>query len=106
MEDYVKQIEERSVQVVAKMPGNIASVESLGGTYSGTADTWQIDYGSEDHLASVLQALRDAGFAFGGGNAGWPPAAVAKMLRDKSKFHGSIREALWLNPNHQIIQET
>jgi hypothetical protein len=106
MEDYVKQIEERSVQVVARTPGNIKAIGSLCGAAGSTsADTWRIDYDTEDQLASLLQALRDAGLAFAGGSAGWPPAAVAEMLRDKGKLHGVIREATWLGSNQQIVQD-
>jgi|ERR1017187_3394213 hypothetical protein len=106
MEDYVKQIDERSVQVVALTPGNIKAIGGLGGVAGSTsADTWRIDYDTEDQLANLLQALRDAGLAFAGGSAGWPPAAVAEMLRDKGKLHGVIREAIWLGPNQQIVRD-
>src|SRR5450631_3049656 len=106
MEDYVKQIEERSVQLVALTHGTIKVVQDLGGVSSSTSgDTWRIAYDTENQLATLLQALRDAGVPFSGGSAGWPPAAVAEMLRDKGKFHGVFREATWLGPNQQVIQD-
>jgi hypothetical protein len=106
MEDYVKQIEERSVHLVARTHGKIKIVHDLGGVSSSTSgDTWRIDYDTENQLVSLLQALRDAGLAFAGGSAGWPPAAVAEMLRDKGKLHGVIREATWLGPSQQVVHD-
>jgi hypothetical protein len=106
MEDYVKQIEERSVQVVARTPSNTNAIGGIGGVAdSKGADTWRIDYDTEDQLADLLQALQDAGLAFAGGSAGWPPAAVAEMLRDKGKLHGVIREATWSGPDQQTVRD-
>ena len=106
MQDYVKQIGDRSVQVVARTPTNAKVIQNLGGVASPAgADTWRIDDDTEDQLAKVLQSLRDADVAFEGGSAGWPPAAVAEMLRDKGKVHGIIREASWLGPNQQVVQD-
>lgn len=106
MEDYVKQIGARSLQIVARAPTNAKVIRDLGGVASSaSADTWRIDYDTEDQLAKVVQALRDANLAFEGGNAGWPPAAVAELLRDKGKIHGVIREASWSGPNQQLVQD-
>ncbi len=105
IEDYIQQVQERSVQLIARTHDTIQIARDLGGVSSSTtADAWRIGYDTEDQLASLLQALRDAGIAFAGG-AGWPPAAVAEMLRDKGKLHGVIREATWLGPNQQVIED-
>lgn len=104
-DDYVRQIDAGSVAIIARTPSNIQTIAGMGGVAdSASADTWRIDYGTEDQLASLLQALRDAGLAFAGG-PGWPPSAVAERLRDKGKFHGVIREATWLGPNQQIVRD-
>lgn len=105
-DDYVSQIEVGSIAIVARTPSNIRAIKGMGGMAdSTTADTWRIDYDTEDQLATVLQFLRDTGLAFAGGSTGWPPSAVAAMLRDRGKFSGIVREAVWLGPNQQIVQD-
>lgn len=102
--DYVKQIGERSVQVIAQTAASIGAVQGLGGSSGVGAYEWRIDYDTEDELAKILQRLRDADLAFAGGTSGWPPAAVAALLREKGKFHGVIKEISWLGPGQEVVQ--
>ena len=105
MEDYVKDIGERSVLVIASKATNLDTIRDMGGTSSSSEkDAWRIEYDNEDQLASILQRLRDVGMAFLGGTAGWPPAGVADLLRDKGKMHGVIREVTWAGPGRQIVR--
>ena len=106
MEDYIKDIGERAVLVVAKEQANLEALRELGGTSTASeANGWRIAYDNEDQLAAILQRLRDIGMAFLGGNAGWPPAGVADLLREKGKMRGAIREIIWAGPDHQVVVE-
>lgn len=105
MTDYVKQIGERSVQIIARAAASIGAIQAMGGMSSSGADTWRIDYDTEEQLAKILQGLRDADVAFAGGSSGWPPAAVAELLREKGKFHGVIKEVSWLGPGQEVVQQ-
>lgn len=104
MTDHVKLIVERSVHVVAASPANVQRIRELDGAPVAGADSWRIDYDTEDHLAQILQHLRDADLPFAGGPAGWPPAAIAQHLRDKGKLHGPIKEISWRGPDQEVIQ--
>jgi len=44
MTDYVRQIGERSVQVVATLAASVGVIQGLDGSHSIDADTWRIDY--------------------------------------------------------------
>jgi hypothetical protein len=103
--DYVKQIGERSVQVIAQTTTGLAVIRDLSGTSTVDADTWRIDYDTEDELATILQRLRDADVAFAGGTSGWPAAAVAELLREKGKFHGTIKEISWLGQGQEVVRQ-
>lgn len=106
MEDYVKDIGDRSVLIIARKETNLTAIGELGGASSvSETDAWRIEYDNEDQLATILQRLRDVGMAFLGGHAGWPPAGVADLLREKGKMHGVIREITWVDPEHQMVVE-
>ena len=105
MTDHITHIGERSVQVVARSPVNVQLIRELRGVTGTDADTWRIDYDTDDQLAQILQSLRDADIAFAGGTSGWPPAAVAEQLRDKGKLHGPIRQISWLAPGQEVIHD-
>jgi hypothetical protein len=105
MTDHVKLIGERSVHVTAHAAANVQLIRELGGTVAAGADTWRIDYDTEDQLAQILQRLRDADVAFAGGTSGWPPAAAAEQLRDKGKLHGPIKKISWFGPGKESMQD-
>src|SRR3954463_4271251 len=102
MTDHVKHIGDRSVHVIAESPANVQLLRELNGAPVAGEDTWRVDYDTEDQLAQILQRLRDADIAFAGGTAGWPPAAVAKHLRDKGKLHGAIKQITWCSPGQEM----
>ncbi|HTV46906.1 MAG TPA: hypothetical protein VMG59_00550 [Phycisphaerae bacterium] len=107
LKDYVKQIGTLSVIIVAQEPSNIKVIEDLGGEVNlNGKNLWRIYYDNEDQLAKILQTLQDANFVFGDGLSGWPPAGVARMLREKGKFHGLIRGVLWEGPQKTILRVT
>lgn len=58
---------------------------------------------TEDELAKILVALRDAGFAMAGGPWGWPPAAVFEDLRSKGKVAGDFTQISWRSPEHPVL---
>jgi hypothetical protein len=106
MEAHVKDVDDRTVLVVATQPHHVEAIIELGGTTTASeADGWRIAYGNEDHLAEVLQRCRDVGLLFVGGPAGWPPAAVADLLREKGKMRGTIREIIWSRPDRTVVRE-
>ena len=105
MSDHVKRIGERSVYVTALSAPNVQAIRELDGIAGAEADTWRIDYDTEDQLARILQRLRDSDIAFAGGASGWPPAAVAELLREKGRLHGTIKEISWMGTGQEIVQQ-
>ena len=105
MEDYIDNISDRSLRIIAQAPNRIDAIQKLGGVPVITdKDTWRIDFDSENHLAKIIQTLRDAEFAFAGWQ-GWPPASIAEWLRGKGKIHGDIRVMLWIGPGKVVIEQ-
>ena len=70
-------------------------VRELGASHLISGD-WNFGFGDKSGLASLLVALRDLGFGFVGGPAGWPPAAVFEELRDNGLLTGQYEEVVWL----------
>lgn len=103
--DYVDEIGEFSVHLLARSTTTIAVIKELGGTSGVVAETWRINYDSEDELAGILQRLINAEVAFASGGSGWPPAAVAEWLREKGKIQGTIKELSWSGPEHMIVRQ-
>jgi hypothetical protein len=64
---------------------------------------WDLPYRSDQQLAEILIALRDAGYPFLGEEHGWPPTAIFEDLRDKGLLSGPFREITWLGPGRPIL---
>src|SRR3990172_3408610 len=70
-------------------------VAGLGGRRELWSNRMRFPCRDEFALAGLLSRLRDAGAAFAGAVAGWPPAAVFQELRDKGLVHGPFVEIVW-----------
>ena len=62
-------------------------------------------YSTEKELAIIFSKLRDIGFTFSGGEAGWPPAAIFEELRDRGLLQGKFVEIMWMGKGKIISNE-
>lgn len=72
-------------------------IRELGASRLISGD-WNFGFRDKNSLVSLLVALRDLGFGFVGGPAGWLPAAVFEELRDGGLLTGAYEEIVWLGP--------
>jgi hypothetical protein len=75
-----------------------AILSKLGGRKTNKQSQWTYDSLDDNHLASLLAALRDAGVPFEGGSGGWPPAEVFAHLRERGLLQGRFLEAVFRGP--------
>ena len=75
-----------------------AILSKLGGRQSKKQSQWTYHPPDNNHLASLLGALRDAGVPFEGGAGGWPPAEVFAHLRQRGLLQGRFLEAVFRGP--------
>ena len=93
-------------QVICRDRSLNSQLKALGGNRGFLKrNRWQFRYSDESNLASIVSALRDLGFAFMGGPAGWPPAAVFEDLREKNLLRGSYLKIVWVGPNKTVNSE-
>jgi len=57
------------------------------------------------HVGSLLELLRDRGFAFLGVPHGWPPAAVFEQLRDAGKVSGKYDAISFSAPGRWHVRQ-
>ena len=57
-----------------------------------------LSYNTDDELAELVVALIDKGYAFTDEPAGWPPAAIVQMLKDKGLVRKSFTAITWSGP--------
>jgi hypothetical protein len=56
-------------------------------------------------LPVLLTQLRDAGFAFVGGSAGWPPAEVFAVMRENGEVVGQFTELVFVGPGRPHVRQ-
>jgi len=66
---------------------------------------FELDARSKEGLACSLESLRDAGFLFAGGSAGWPPSAVFEHLRDEGWVKGKINVVTWKSNSDPVVEK-
>ena len=104
MERMVEHIQDGVIRMTCHGPGDEAAIAALGAKRSGVMRTrWEVAYGTDEELAHALGRLRDAGFAFAGGQAGWPPAAIFEQLRARGLVEGPFTEVTWLGPGKPVF---
>lgn len=100
-------VTDTSGSTVKLVPGDSEStrhVEDMGAQLSPDSDSWLISYSNKIELGEILMAARDAGFAFSGGESGWPPSATAEHLRDNGLFSGPFVEIVWRSPEEPVTR--
>jgi hypothetical protein len=94
--NFVEWIGDEKVRVCLVDGSGADTVLKLGGKFSLLSRAKaKLHYRTDAELHRILQKLRDDGFAFVGGPAGWPPAAVFEDLRVKGKVSGDFLEIVW-----------
>lgn len=68
-----------------------------------SSDYLHVEYNSEQELADIFAALRDAGLPFLDGGSGWTATAVFVLLRDKRLVSGEIETVGWTGPGKPIF---
>lgn len=97
--DYVSSVQAKEVVVVCRTHNLRRLLRQTGGRREFLRPSrWRVQYANENELASALTSLRDAGFAFSGAPAGWPPAAVFEHLRERGLVSGRFTEVVWRGP--------
>jgi hypothetical protein len=89
--------EQPSKWVESAGSGRVVSVERGART--------EQSYKSDDELAAIFELLRHRGYAFAGGEHGWPPAAVFELLREKRLIEGAFTEVTWKGPGDWVVRE-
>lgn len=102
--DYVEDVLAEEVLVVSQRQTQLLT--HLGARRKLFSRTkWYIRFHSNAELAQILDALRNAEFAFAGAQSGWPPSAVFQHLRDKQMLSGTFKEVRWLNRDEIVVRE-
>jgi hypothetical protein len=102
--DYVSDIREFFLYVEATTPSRVEVLAALPNSKEVNNKSWLVYFDGEAGLAVLLQTLLDAGFAFEGGPAGWPAAAVANLLQEKGMLRGQIIEIVWYGPGQPVVR--
>ena len=98
--NYVSLILENKVRVEGVTADLARELEILGGYEETIAGElcWVIQATGPDTLGELLEKLRDQGFLFADGPAGWPPAEVFRDLRDRGHIEGDFQAVTWYGP--------
>lgn len=64
-----------------------------------------LPYATDDELVEVVVALIENGYAFTDEPAGWPPAAIVQMLRDKGLVQKPFTAITWCGPDEHRTYE-
>lgn len=103
--NYVSDIFDHKITIIAQSPIKRRIVKSLGGHKSFfSKSSWYLVCDSDQILAAKLQQLRDLGFMFSYGKS-WNPAEVFYDLREKGYVKGSILRISWQDKNIVIIDK-
>lgn len=100
---FVSLVQDRDVKVRCRDRKLRRTLRDLGGRRTLFTNSWWISYSTEKELCIVLGKLRDVGIPFVGGPAGWPPAEVFCLLRDKGLLNGKFQEIVWRGPGQPVI---
>jgi len=100
---WVSDIDGKRVEVNSPDRRHDGLLKKLGGRKSWLRTIWDLRFRSDGELAEILTALRDAGFAFAGEEAGWPPTEIFLDLRKRGLVSGPYREITWLGPGRPIL---
>lgn len=103
--NFVEWIGGEKVRVSLVDGSGADTVSKLGGKFPlFSRAKAELPYRTEAKLHQILQKLRDDGFAFVGGPAGWPPAEVFEDLREKGKVSGDFLEIVWFDPETTSVK--
>lgn len=95
VDGVVIDISKHIVRVLTNSPSALKFIHDIEADCSIETACWIIPYADRKQLASILMAAREAGFAFMGGESGWPPAAIVASLKEDNLFYGSYFEIVW-----------
>lgn len=79
-----------SVLIANPSPRLIQELAHLGGKLTG--DEWGLVAASETEIAALFDTLRNHGALFQADEAGWPPAAIFELYREKGLLSGRFHE--------------
>ncbi len=95
---YVRANQSHAVAISNPSPRLIRELAHLGGQHTG--DEWIVDAQSETDIAALFDTLRNHGALFKAEEAGWPPAAIFRLYREKGLLSGPFHE-VYFRPDDQ-----
>jgi len=87
---YVRAGQSHAVAISNPSSRLIRELAHLDGQHTG--DEWIVDAQSETDIAALFGTLRNHGALFRAEEAGWPPAAIFELYREKGLLSGPFHE--------------
>jgi hypothetical protein len=95
---YVADIQTNEI-VIREVGDSCEDLVATLGARRTDGSTLRLSYSDRTDLARLLTRLRDLGVAMGGGQHGWPPAAVFSDLRSNGLVAGPYDELIFSGPS-------